>query len=100
MTVLTLLRADDIAANREALCDWLRANYIDPVTAADRWISVEETDSGATVIRYQRYKINTSGRRLLDPDDDARPWVEELTILQVVALPALGAGAQADGHGS
>lgn len=100
MTVLTLLRADDIAANREVLCEWLKANSIDPVTAADRWISVEEADSGALVIRYQRYKLNSTGRRLLDPNDDARPWVEELTTLQVVALPALPAGALADGHGS
>jgi hypothetical protein len=100
VTVLRLLHTADIAAHRTAVCDWAKANGLDPQLLSDDWISIEEADSGAVMIRYKRFKVDPQGRRVIDPDDRSRPWTEELTIFQVVALPALAAGAQADGHGS
>lgn len=85
-TVLALYRSDDIAEHREALCEWIKTNAIDPKGVSDRWISVEEHD-GRRVIRYRAMKRTPDGRLLIDPDDPDRAWTEERTAPLLTDLP-------------
>ncbi|MER7155433.1 hypothetical protein [Streptomyces lydicus] len=85
-TVLALYRPDDIAEYREALCEWIKVNGLDPKAVSDRWISVEEHD-GRRVIRYRAFKHTPDGRRLVDPDDPDQAWTEERTAPLLTDLP-------------
>ncbi|MFF7576866.1 hypothetical protein ACFZBE_18050 [Streptomyces sp. NPDC008061] len=75
MTVLRLIQGDELSEHREALCEWLKANDIDPMSVRDRWISIELV-AGSRVIRYRAFKVTTDGRRLVDPDDPTEVWSE------------------------
>lgn len=94
-TVLRLIRASEIALHRAQLCDWLTANGIDPKTVRDTWISVEEIDGSAPVIRYPAFKVDSNGRRMVDPDDETQSWTEQRTGALTVALPELNASSVA-----
>jgi hypothetical protein len=83
--VLRLIREAEIEANRQALCDWLNANSVDPKHVVDHWLSIERDDD-QTVIRYQQYRTTEDGSRLVDPDDDSQAWSEELAVPLVVEL--------------
>ncbi|MGA5635067.1 hypothetical protein [Streptomyces lydicamycinicus] len=85
-TVLALYRSTDIAEHREALCEWIKVNGIDPKVVSDRWISVEE-QGGRRVIRYRALKHTPDGRRLVDPDDPDQAWAEERTAPLLTGLP-------------
>jgi hypothetical protein len=76
--VLRLIREAEIEANREALCDWLHTNDVDPKHVVDHWLSIERHDD-QTVIRYRQYKTTEDGSRLVDPDHDDQAWSEERT---------------------
>jgi hypothetical protein len=83
--VLRLIREAEIEQHREALCDWLHANNVDPKHVVDHWLSIERDDD-QTVIRYQQYKTTEDGSRLVDPDHDGQARSEERTVLLAVEL--------------
>lgn len=85
-TVLALYRPDDLAEHREALCEWLTGNGLDPVTVAMRWVSVED-DAGQRLIRYLAFRMTPDGRGLADPDEPNRVWTEERTAPLLTGLP-------------
>lgn len=89
MTVLRLLLADEIALHRIQLCDWMRANNVDPDSVNSTWVSIERDGQEPPVIRYQAFKVNAHGRRMVDPDDGTRVWVEQRTAPLIVPLPEL-----------
>lgn len=89
--VLALYRADDLYEHREALCEWLKANDVDPHTVAMRWISVEG-DGGQRSIRYRTFRTTATGSRLMDPDDPAQAWTEERVAPLRTDLPKIGNG--------
>lgn len=95
MTVLRLIRGDELALNRATLCDWLTANNIDPKIVRPAWVSVEEIDGSSPVIRYSAFKVDSNGRKLVDPGDDTLVWTEQRTGALIVALPELNASALA-----
>lgn len=86
-TVLRLIRLDEAGDHRTQLCDWLQANSLDPKLISDQWISIEQADSGAGVIRYRQYKVTPAGHRIVDPGDHTKAWAEERTTLLMVQLP-------------
>jgi hypothetical protein len=88
MTVLKLIQQPEIDQHREALCQWLRDNGINPDNVADQWISIELVD-GQQVIRYREYKTTANGQRLIDPDDDRQGWTELRTAPMAVDLDNL-----------
>lgn len=85
-SVLALYRSDDLAEHREALCEWIKANGIQPASVAMRWLSVEEQDC-QRVIRYQAFKRTPTGEVLMDPDEPHEAWTEERTAPLLVDPP-------------
>ncbi|WP_055527189.1 hypothetical protein [Streptomyces graminilatus] len=81
--VLRLFGREAVAAHRETLAAWLKANDIDPDLVADDWLSVEES-AGLRLIRYAAYRLTKDGRRLRDPRDGDRAWtIERVSPLAV-----------------
>jgi hypothetical protein len=95
MTVLRLIRKPEIEQHRTALCQWLTDNGVDPNGVDDRWVSIEHEADGQTVIRYPAFKVDTQGRRHIDPDDCNQAWTEERTTpMTVELLPYQQQGAE------
>lgn len=91
MSVLRLITRAEIERHREALCEWLSANGVDPDQVVDRWLSIELADD-ERLIRFRVYRVTAGGRRLMDPDDQSRAWAEERTVPLVIelSLPIFG----------
>lgn len=85
MTVIRLLLREELDANREAICEWLTANHIDPRHVDPAWISIE-IYAGQTLIRWKGIKRTLDGRALVDPDNPNQHWTEPLQNQLIVEL--------------
>lgn len=96
--VLRLFDRIAVAQHRAVLAAWLTANRIDPATVADTWLSIEQT-AGLRLIRYEAYRRDDAGCKLIDPRDPDRAWtVERVSPLVIdLNLPASAPDTQRDG---
>ncbi|MEU5664748.1 hypothetical protein [Streptomyces longwoodensis] len=88
--VLATITQADIERHREALCEWARANGIEPRDiAAAPGLTVEQVGE-RTVIVYWEFQRSAGGAVLVDPKRPGEPlWVRRAARLRV-PLPALG----------
>jgi hypothetical protein len=72
---------------REELCEWLRANGINPdCVPIHNEISVETSANSTGLIQYTAYLLTADGHKYLDPEtDDA---AQEQRTVPLVAPPA------------
>ena len=96
--VLRVFDRTAVAQHRAVLAAWLSANHIDPHTVADTWLSIEQTAS-LRFIRYEAYRLDDAGCRLIDPRDPDRAWtVERVSPLVIdLDLPAGQTATDRDG---
>lgn len=87
-----------IRRHRARLCEWAKANGLDPDTIPDTHpIRVEDGEDG-TVIRYRAFVLTDDRHKQVDPTDPNEVLTEERTAPCTVPPPNLGATAQPDPH--
>lgn len=71
----------------EAICEWARANGLDPnEISADDDVTIEDTPDGR-VIRCRVYVLSSSGSKQVAPMRSGEPLTEERTTPLVVEPP-------------
>jgi hypothetical protein len=69
------------------LCDWARANGMNPnEVSADDDVTIEDSPDGR-IIRYRAYVLSSSGSKQADPIRSGEPLTEERAVPLVVAPP-------------
>lgn len=92
MTTRTIatITAEDIDQHREALCEWAKANGIEPENvAASPGLTVERVGR-RTVIVYHEFQRDARGWLQLDPDTPDKAWTVKRSTPLRVPLPDLG----------
>jgi hypothetical protein len=66
---------------RQALCEWLTANGIDPNTVPlyDSGLRITEQD-GQRIICYTEYVLTDTGRKQTNPDDSRKVWMRPASV--------------------
>ncbi|MEI5100328.1 hypothetical protein RB200_19595 [Streptomyces sp. PmtG] len=72
----------------DEICDWLRANDVEPDhVSADHDVTIEERPDGGRVIRYRAFLLDDSGHNLADVARGGEPLTERRTVPLVVEPP-------------
>jgi len=88
--VLASISAQDMETYREVLCQWARANGLEPSDiAAAPGVTVEQVGK-RTVIVYWQYQRDGDGRILVDPSDNAQALMVRRSVTQVETLAQHG----------
>ncbi|MFC8429903.1 hypothetical protein [Streptomyces sp. NPDC057253] len=83
--VLRVFDRTTVPQHRAVLTAWLSANHIDPSTVASDWLSIEQ-EAGQRFIRYETFRLNDAGGKLIDPRDRDKAWTIERVSPLVIDL--------------
>lgn len=87
--VLATITAEDMARHRAALCDWARANGIEPQdVAAKPGLTIEQTGQRKVIV-YWQFQRASDGNVLGDPDHPGEALTVRRAARLRVPLPAL-----------
>jgi hypothetical protein len=83
-----MITAEDMARHRTALCEWAKANGIEPRdVAATPGVTIEQAGQRQVIV-YREFQRAASGSILADPDHPGQPLtVRRATRLQVPLPP-------------
>lgn len=87
MTITIETGRQTIGAKRQlALCEWLRANGVDPNLVPDgKPIVVDEDEA---VIRFKQLTVGPDGKTIIDPDNRNAVLTEDRTVPLLSPPPA------------
>lgn len=73
-TVITTITAADIERHREQLCQWAKANGLDPKDiASGPGLTIERTGKRLVIV-WRQFQDDDQGRRMADPADPQQAW--------------------------
>lgn len=74
---IRVIEPRELAAHREELCDWLKANGLEPrdITSA-KPIIIEQHDAGLYDVWYYAFVLTADGAKQVDPHEPDQAWTK------------------------